>query len=322
MSYTHLTRQERELIGHYRMRHFSTAAIAREIGRSPSSVHRELARGQRGGGDRYDAEIGDQRARVRRRRAKGPWKLKGDLLAEVERLLRLDYSPEQISGRLKENTAHQISHEAIYRHVWADKQNGGTLYRHLRQASKQRRKRYRSNDSRGVLRGKRHITERPVAAEGKKQFGHWEIDTMVGPLGSKSCLVTLVERATNYVVIGYVEDRCMLTVNDRLEKLLKREADLPVRSITADNGIEFHAYKSIEKKAGVRFYFATPYHSWERGSNENANGLIRQYVPKKKSMRNKNQWSCNAIADRLNNRPRKRHGYRSPNEMLRKYGLR
>lgn len=321
MSYTHLTRQERAIIGHLRMRGFTVAAIGRELGRAASTIHRELARTKDHRG-RYKACLGDSQARGRRRRAKGPWKLCGDLLAEVIRLLQLDYSPEQISGWLKSTTSWRISHEAIYRHIWADKAAGGVLYLHLRQSSKQRRKRYRSSDSRGVLRGKRHISERPASAEDKQEFGHWEVDTMVGPLGSKACLVTLTERATNYVVIGYLDDRKKETVNRRLEKLLRREAGLPVRSITADNGIEFHGYEALERKAGVTFYFATPYHSWERGSNENANGLIRQYVPKGESIRGLGQWSCNKISDRLNSRPRKRHGFRSPNEMLGYYGLR
>ena len=161
---------------------------------------------------------------------------------------------------------------------------------------------------------KRHISERPNSAESRKIKGHWEVDTVMGK-GSKDCIVTLVERKTGYTLIGKLKDRTTAELNRRCIQLINRE---PCRfvSITADNGTEFHQYKKIEKATNTRFYFATPHHSWERGTNENTNGLIRQYLPKGTSMENLTQQKCNAIADKLNNRPRKRLGYKTPEELM------
>jgi IS30 family transposase len=196
----------------------------------------------------------------------------------VHDLLRTEWSPEQISGRLRDEGRLSISHETIYRYIWQDKGQGGTLHQLLRGACKQRRKRYRSKDSRGRLVGKRHISERPVAIEERQSIGHWEIDTVMGH-GDKHCIVTMVERTTGYILIGKLKARTAQQLSQRTLGLMAQHA-VPFETVTADNGTEFHDYQVIEAATGVRFYFATPYHSWERGSNENANGLIRQYLPK------------------------------------------
>ena len=205
-----------------------------------------------------------------------------------------------------------ISHETIYRHVWRDKAAGGLLHTHLRGARKRRRNRYGGYDSRGRLAGKRHISERPAAVETRRQVGHWEIDTVMGA-GSKDCIVSLVERQTGLVLIGKLGDRTTASLNRRVIRLIDRHG-AAFATITADNGTEFHDYKRIEGRTQATFYFATPYHSWERGSNENANGLIRQYLPKGTSMAGLSQQQCNAIARKLNTRPRKRLGFKTPLE--------
>jgi IS30 family transposase len=230
----------------------------------------------------------------------------------VEGLLRADWSPEQISGRLGKGAILSISHETIYKHVWQDRENGGSLHRHLRCFSKQRRKRYRSYDSRGRLAGKRNISERPREAELRLRIGDWEVDTVMGS-GDQHCIFTMVERKTGFLHIGKLERRTTEELTKRAIALIRAEGR-PVLSITADNGTEFHDYKTIEKATGVVFYFANPHHSWERGTNENTNGLIRQYLPKRKSMAHITQRHCNRIAAKLNNRPRKRLGYRTPKE--------
>jgi IS30 family transposase len=205
-----------------------------------------------------------------------------------------------------------ISHETIYRHVWRDKREGGLLYTHLRGARKRRRKRYGAYDSRGKLAGKRPISERPSSVETRRRTGHWEIDTVMG-CGSKDCIVSLVERKTGLVVIGKLEDRTTASLNRRVIRLISQH-DGAFKTITADNGTEFHDYKGIEQKTPAIFYFATPHHWWERGSNKNANGLIRQYLPKGKSMAGLSQQLCNSIAQKLNTRPRKRLGFKTPLE--------
>ena len=180
-------------------------------------------------------------------------------------------------------------------------------------AKKKRRKRYGRYDSRGMLAGKRHISERPAFIERRKSVGHWEIDTMMGSTWNKHCIVTLVERATGYLLVGKLDARKMDQATRRTIQLVRKHAN-KFRTITADNGTEFHDYKNIEEATGVKFYFATPYHSWERGTNENTNGLIRQYLPKGTSMAKVTQRDCNAIANKLNTRPRKRYGYQTPEE--------
>lgn len=203
-----------------------------------------------------------------------------------------------------------MSHETIYRHIWQDKAQGGDLWTHLRQSPKVRRKRYRSYDSRGRLANKRHISERPASVETRQYKGHWEIDTVMGK-GSPDCIVTLVERKTGFLTIGKLKDRTTESLNRRASMLINRNPT-GFKTITADNGTEFHQYKMIEATSSARFYFANPYHSWERGSNENANGLIRQYIPKGSSMKYLTQQQCDAIAHKLNSRPRKRLNFKTP----------
>ena len=228
----------------------------------------------------------------------------------VRGFLRLDWSPEQIALTLRYDQMLQISHETIYRYVWKDKSRGGELYKHLRQSRKRRRKRYRASDSRGILRGKRSLAERPKEAEKRLKKGHVEIDLVHGAK-TKDCVLTLVDRRTRLVIIRKLKDKTMPAVNRALIAMIRR---YQIRTVTADNGSEFHDYKYIEQRTGVTFYFAAPYHSWERGTSENTNGLIRQYLPKTRSMKGVTQWTCNAIANRLNRRPRKVLNMRTPEE--------
>jgi IS30 family transposase len=231
----------------------------------------------------------------------------------VEGLVHEDWSPEQIAGWLGRPGLLRISHETIYRHIWADKATGGTLYLHLRGARKQKRKRYGAYDSRGRLAGKRPITTRPAGAEHRSRFGHWEGDTMLGAGQAGPCVLTLVERQSGFVAVGKLARRTAPLVNRRVQHLIRRQPR-PVRTLTVDNGTEFHSYAALEDHLPTRFYFATPHHAWERGTNENTNGLLRQYLPKGQSMAHLSQQECNRIARKLNRRPRKRLGYRSPEE--------
>ena len=227
--------------------------------------------------------------------------------------LKEEWSPEQISGWLRRKRRLPISHETIYRYIWEDRRSGGALYRHLRGSQKQRRKRYGRYDSRGRLAGKRLISERPAAAQNRSRVGHLEADTMIGNLSDKHCVLTLVDRKTGYVMIGKLEARTVQAINRRAVRLINNAAR-HTHTVTADNGTEFHGYDEIEAATGSTFYFATPYHSWERGTSENTNGLIRQYLPKRQSMTRITQRHCSRIAQTLNNRPRKRLGFLTPEE--------
>jgi IS30 family transposase len=311
MTYRQLTPAERYMLAALRRQGLNQSEIARSLGRHRSTVCREVGRNSTRADGRYRAFTAQERTNGRRSRSRRNRRFTTRDFALVEELLCRQWSPEQVSGHLRRLGQLTISHETIYRHVWRDKREGGTLHTHLRGARKRRRKRYGAYDSRGRLAGKRMISERPPEAETRREVGHWEADTVMGA-GSKDCIVTLVERKTGLVLIGKLEDRTAASLNRRLTRLI-RGGGL-VETVTADNGTEFHGYERIERRTGVTFYFARPYHSWERGSNENANGLIRQYLPKGVSMAGLSQQQCNAIARKLNTRPRKRLGFRTPLE--------
>ena len=198
-------------------------------------------------------------------------------MAEVEILLKKKWSPEQVSDDLKKRGVCSISHETIYRHVLRNKKAGGTLYTHMRIMSKRVRKRYNSKDSRGVLAGKRHISKRPLEAEKRLQVGHWEGDTVMGS-DKHACVLTMVDRLSGYAVIKKLKSRTAAQATAAAAKAITEQVG-KVSTITFDNGTEFHSYAELERDFPVTCYFATPYHSWERGSNENLNGLIRQYLP-------------------------------------------
>ena len=312
MKYRQITSEERYIIATLRQEGFNQSEIARALGRHRSSISREIRRNRSSFDRCYRPFVASHRARARLSRSRRNSRFTAEDFRVVERLLRRKWSPEQISGRLRSDKTLSISHETIYLHIWDDKATGGQLHKHLRCAAKKRRKRHNSYDSRGRLAGKRHISQRPRWVEKRKSIGHWEVDTVVG-VGSKDCVATLVERKTGFTLLGKLRDRCKLSMSKRLRSLIRREQAC-FKTITADNGTEFHDYESVEGTVGVRFYFATPYHSWERGTNENLNGLLRQYLPKRASLAGLTQRQCDAIARQLNTRPRKRLGYRTPEE--------
>jgi transposase, IS30 family len=313
MSYHQLSLEERYTISSSLRNYDSQADLARAMGRSPSTISRELRRNQRPTGA-YAASVAHSYSVARRRRTR-----RGSQFSEADwdlvvAFLKLKWSPEQIANWLEINGLLSISHETIYRYILKDKHRGGRLYLNLRHVPKRRRKRYGTKDSRGVLTGKRHISTRPQSIESRQEFGHWEADTVMGS-DKHHCLLTLVERKTGMTIIMKLMSRTTAEVNQALlDVLAQHHPDF--KSITFDNGTEFHDYKAIEViYPSLVCYFATPYHSWERGSNENLNGLIRQYIPKGLNMDWVNQAYCNCLAKELNSRPRKRHLYRTPEEV-------
>jgi IS30 family transposase len=311
MTYRQLTPEERYMLASLRRQGLNQSQIARSLGRHRSTVCREVGRNSTRADGHYRPFTAQERTNGRRSRSRRNRRFSAQDFAAVEELLCRQWSPEQVAGHLARTGQLAISHETIYRHVWLDKKRGGTLYTHLRGARKRRRKRYGAYDSRGRLAGKRLISERPAEVEARGRVGHWEADTVAGA-GSKDCVVTLVERKTGLVLVGKLADRTAGALSRRLTRLIRGAGR--VETVTADNGTEFHGYERIERLTGTAFYFARPYHSWERGSNENANGLLRLYLPKGASMAGLSQQQCNAIARKLNTRPRKRLGFRTPLE--------
>lgn len=312
-AYHHLTQEERYTITFFSRRRIPQHQIAKAIGRSPSTISRELRRniGNRADGI-YRAEAAHQHAIARRRRARKGTQFTDDQWAYIESLIKQDWSPEQIAGVLRRDGPFEISHETIYKYILRDKKKGGRLYKHLRIMPKVRRKRYNTKDSRGRLEGKRHISTRPKAINDRSEFGHWEGDTVMGS-DRHHCLLTLVERQTGYLIIKKLAARTAANTTAAAIEAVKENYH-QFKTITFDNGTEFHDYQTLEYSQLVMCYFATPYHSWERGTNENTNGLIRQYLPKGHTMEDLNQSQCDAIALKINTRPRKRLLYFTPQE--------
>ena len=252
-----------------------------------------------------------EKASGRQRRSRRNWRYGPAEFAPIETLIRQGLVPNRLLGGASLEGQAVMSHETIYRWIWTDKRCGGTLWRHLRGARKRRRKRYGQYDSRGRLAGKKLIEQRPAVVASRGRIGDWEIDTVHGR--GKACVVTVVERKTGLVRIGPIQRATKELTLDRTVKLLWEERQR-VKTITADNGTEFHNYRELENLLGTQVYFATPHHAWERGTNENTNGLIRQYLPKGTNLSRLTQQQCDRIAEQLNNRPRLRLGFKTPNE--------
>jgi transposase, IS30 family len=310
--YTQITTEERYIIAHLKRKGSSKAEIARQVGRHRSTIGREVRRNSNRQGV-YRSSKASEKANGRRSRTRKKPQFSKEDYSIIEGLLRKKWSPEQISNYLRIEGRMLISYETIYRHLWRDKRLGGELYKHLRHAMKRRRKRYGSHDSRGVMAGKRPLEQRPRSAENRSRKGHYEMDTVMGR-GSRHCIMTIVDRKTGYLHIRKLRRRATEEVNTELLRIIEKGNPL-FKTLTADNGTEFHQYRQVEEATGVLFYFAKPYHSWERGSNENANGLIRQYLPKTEPMTKLTQIECDKIAAELNERPRKRYGYKTPMEL-------
>jgi len=219
----------------------------------------------------------------------------------------LQWSPDPISNYAN------ISIETVYQRVYADKRNGGILWKNLR-CQKQRRKRYGKTDRRGIIPNRQSIEQRPAIVDARSRIGDWEADTIIGK-NHRQAIVSLVERKTGYTLIRKVERKTAEAVIKATTHLLKPHQKR-VHTITSDNGREFAGHEEISKQLDADFYFAHPYASWERGTNENINGLIRQYFPKHSDFTTITQQEINTAMERLNNRPRKRLGYRTPNQLF------
>ena len=312
VNFEHLQKEERYSIAAMRGQNVRIDEIARRLGRHRSTIYRELKRNASVHDGFYRASHAVQKASGRQKRSKRNMRYARTQFRVVEALIRMDLSPEQVAGRLALEGTPVMSHETIYKWIWQDKFAGGTLWKHLRGAKKRRRKRYAAKDSRGRLAGKKMITERPAVVERRSRIGDWEIDTVHG--ATKAGVVTIVERRSGLVRIGKLRRITKEQTEKRTIELLSSDKDR-VKTITADNGGEFHGYRRLERALETSVYFALPHHAWERGTNENTNGLIRQYLPKGMPLDNLDQSTCTRIARTLNNRPRKRLGYKTPNEI-------
>jgi IS30 family transposase len=315
MAYHQLTREERYLIAWGLRMNQTLREIAEALGRAPSTLSREVRRNATAHDGAYRSEKADSYAVARRRRSRRGPRYSDAVWAEVDAALRRRWSAEEIVGRHRDEGRVVPSHETIYRRLRKDKLEGGSLFRFTRILSKFGRKKYRSRPTRGVLLGKRHISERDPIVERRGRIGDWELDTVMGTVNTRGCVLTLVERRSGFTMVRKLRARTAEEATAAAAVVIGRMRG-QFHTLTFDNGTEFHDYEKLERRFGVKCYFATPYHSWERGSNENLNGLLRQYLPKGHSMENVTQRECTWIAKQLNARPRKRHGFKTPLEVL------
>jgi len=317
--YRQLTEEDRIEIYAMKQAEKTQTYIARRLGVHRSTISRELVRntGLRG----YRPKQAHHQASQRRHYAHKAVKMTPETKAYIEGKLRQDFSPEQIAATMKRDpdwVGPTISHERIYQHLWQDKANGGPLYKHLRIAGhKKKRKRYGKHDFRGKIPNRVGIEHRPKIVDRKKRIGDWEADTVIGG-NHKGALVTLVERKSKFTVIGHVQRNTAEAVEQQIVQRLHPHK-LRVHTITTDNGKEFAGHERFARSLETDVYFAQPYHSWERGLNENTNGLIRQYFPKGTNLRNVTEEQLNFVMNRLNNRPRKTLGFKTPNEVFYRY---
>jgi transposase, IS30 family len=282
----HLTYEERCQISIYLKNGFSRSDIASLLDRDPSVISRELKRnsGLRG----YRVKQAHEKALERRSKASSsPKKMTPDVIHLIKEMLQdTDSSPQQISGRLEKLHGIKVSHESIYLFIWANKKAGGQLYLHLRHRGKKYNKRSGKKAGRGLIPNRVDIDQRPTIVEKKERFGDFELDTIVGA-NHKGAIVSIVDRASKCAYLVLVQQATAENIHGavckRLNLLAKKGL---VQTYTADNGKEFSGHEKIVKDLGGAFYFAKPYHSWERGLNEHTNGLVRQYFPKGTEFRN------------------------------------
>jgi len=307
--YHHLTAEERAQIYALKKQGIKQKDIAKNIGKSEACISNELKRNK---GDRgYRHQQAQKKATERRNKAsKSGIKMSGKTEKLVLSLIREDWSPEQIAGWMSKEHGLKISHETIYKHIWQDKKSGGTLFKHLRHHGKKYNKRSGKNAGRGCIPDRVDISERPAIVEQKIRIGDFEIDTIIGK-NHKGAIVSLVDRASKYTKLILVENKCAHTVSLAIQKAMRQIKHL-LKTMTADNGKEFAFHKIFAQALGVDVFFATPYHSWERGLNEHTNGLVRQYFPKQTDFTKLTQAQVEAVEKKLNARPRKVLNFNTP----------
>jgi transposase, IS30 family len=320
-TYAQLTPEERYQIYILTQAGHRRSEIARMLNRDKSTIGRELRRNR--GLKGYRPRQAHARA-LRRREEKARPRFAGTLWPRVAALLCEDWSPEQISGRLRIEEGIRVSHEWIYQFVYADKRAGGGLHRHLR-CQKPRRKRYGAYERRGRIPRQVSIDERPAVVDARRRLGDWEGDTLIGK-AHRGVLVSLVERKSSYTLLRGVERKGAREVREAVVECLAPYKACPsrhggrasggVHTLTVDNGREFADHEGIARALDADVYFAHPYASWERGLNENVNGLVRQYFPKKSDLRAVTREETTAVMRRLNHRPRKSLGFKTPHEVF------
>ncbi|UZO82106.1 IS30 family transposase [Aquimarina sp. ERC-38] len=309
----HLTLEERYKISALLELKTPKKEIAEQLGRDRSTIYREVRRNADNRSGKYNAELAQRKAQ-KRHKDKAKHKV---FTPSMEKLvcdgLQDHLSPEQIKGRAMLEGTPCVSHERIYQFIWQDKKAGGRTYLCLRNKGRKYQKRGGKQAGRGCIPNRRDITERPRVVDKKERIGDLEIDLVIGK-DHRGALVTINDRATGMLRMGHIENKSAREVQVKTEELLEDWKPF-IKTITSDNGKEFANHQEIAEELDIDFYFAKPYHSWQRGANENLNGLIRQYFPKGSSFAEITKEAVEKVENILNNRPRKRFGYKTPNEV-------
>lgn len=309
---SHITVEQRYTISVMINRGFSQTDIGKMISKNKSVVCRELHRNCDNRSGKYKSSLAQRKYEKRLTEKPKRTRFTEEVRMAVDALLNEDYSPEQIAGRAKFEGKVCVSHERIYQHVWQDKKQAGLLHTHLRRKGRKYRKRGNAKDTRGIIKNRVGIELRPPIVDEKKRFGDLEIDTIIGK-NHQGAMLTINDRVTGLVWIRKLQGKEAQPVVQKTIEALYPLKDL-IHTITADNGKEFAYHQTIAQALDVNVYFAKPYHSWERGANENTNGLIRQYFPKGTSFESIDNAQIEYVQNKLNNRPRKKLGFLSPNE--------
>ena len=310
LTYQQLTQVQRYQIYALKRAGHNQTEMAALLNVHKSTISRELRRNSGKRGYRPKQAHG---LALKRREAKASPRLCPDDWNRVDALIRKEWSPEQVSERLLDEGGPAVSHEWIYQHIYADKQAGGTLHTHLR-CRKKRRKRYGSYDRRGHIPDRVSIEERPTIVEQRQRIGDWEGDTVIGKR-HQGVILSLVERKSLFTVLGRAARKTSSEIRWQIRQAFRNLKDR-VNTLTVDNGREFAEHKGIADDLDADVYFAHPYASWERGTNENTNGLIRQYFPKSRDLSTITNAEIRFVSDRLNHRPRKRLGFKTPFEVF------
>ncbi|CAM3775729.1 IS30 family transposase [Xenorhabdus thuongxuanensis] len=312
MAYTQLTEIERYQIFSLKEAGFTQRFIATSLSRNPSTISREVRRNW--AAPKYCPKQAQLKALERRHSSEKAVKVTPEITRWIKQLIWQDLSPEQAVGYLKREKKISLHHETVYRLIYTDKINGGNLWQHLRIARKSYRKRYGSHERRGKIKNRISIDNRPQIVDKKQRIGDWEGDTIVGK-DHKSALLTLVERKSLFTIIIKLEDKTVAGVAKAATRNLSHIKQ-KIKTITVDNGLEFAEHELISKNLEAKIYFAHPYSPWERGINENTNGLIRDDFPKGTDFNQVSEREINLVANRLNKRPRKTRDYKTPNELF------
>ena len=308
----HITEKQRYAISKMLQVPMSKKDIAEAIGVDRSNIYREIKRNCDSRSGKYNPDLAQRKADKRKVEKKRKEVFTQAMKKRVKKLLRKDLSPEQIVGRSQVENIAMVSHETIYCWIWQDKRQGGDLHKSLRRQGRKYSKRGSKNAGRGFIPNRVEIDQRPSIVEQKERFGDLEIDTIIGK-NHKGAILTINDRATSRVWIRKLSGKEAIPVAKITVWALRKVKNL-IHTITADNGKEFAKHEDIAQKLDINFYFFKPYHSWERGANENTNGLIRQYIPKGTDFSEVTNKRIKWIENNLNNRPRKRLGYLTPNE--------